>query len=83
VAKPHDWIEAGGGALFQSTPFYSVTELLRELLVLRSTKRHKDARPVCGWHKTNRLTAAIIEAGPTKVLVFIELTRVQWQHRVF
>jgi hypothetical protein len=35
VAKPHDWIEAGGGALFQSTPFYSVTELLRELLAWR------------------------------------------------
>jgi class 3 adenylate cyclase/tetratricopeptide (TPR) repeat protein len=35
VATPHDWIEAGGGALFQNTPFYAVTELLRELLAWR------------------------------------------------
>ena len=27
---PHTWVEAGAGAFFQNTPFYPVTELLRE-----------------------------------------------------
>jgi AAA ATPase domain len=29
---PHSWIEAGAGAFFQNTPFYPVTELLRQFL---------------------------------------------------
>src|SRR4029077_20854655 len=35
VATRDAWIEAGGGALFQNTPFYAVTDLLRELLAWR------------------------------------------------
>ncbi len=29
---PHTWIEAGAGALFQNTPFYPVSEMLRQIL---------------------------------------------------
>jgi len=29
---PHTWIEAGAGAFFQNTPFYPVTEMLRQML---------------------------------------------------
>jgi tetratricopeptide (TPR) repeat protein len=29
---PHTWIEAGAGAFFQNTPFYPVTEMLRQVL---------------------------------------------------
>src|ERR1700751_6486624 len=29
---PHTWIEAHGGAFFQNTPFYPVTELLQQFL---------------------------------------------------
>ena len=35
AGTPHTWIEAGAGAFFQNTPFYSVTEMLRELLAWR------------------------------------------------
>jgi class 3 adenylate cyclase/tetratricopeptide (TPR) repeat protein len=28
---PHTWIEAGAGAFFQNTPFYPITEMLRQL----------------------------------------------------
>jgi class 3 adenylate cyclase/tetratricopeptide (TPR) repeat protein len=31
AASPHLWLQAGAGAFFQSTPFYPVTELLRQL----------------------------------------------------
>jgi class 3 adenylate cyclase/tetratricopeptide (TPR) repeat protein/ribosomal protein L40E len=30
VDTPHTWIEAGAGAFFQNTPFYPVTEMLRQ-----------------------------------------------------
>jgi class 3 adenylate cyclase len=30
VGTPHTWIEAGAGAFFQNTPFYPVTEMLRQ-----------------------------------------------------
>jgi len=33
---PHTWVEAAAGAFYQNTPFYPVTELLRELLAWRS-----------------------------------------------
>jgi hypothetical protein len=33
---PHTWVEAGAGAFFQNTPFYPVTEMLRELLGWRA-----------------------------------------------
>jgi len=29
---PHTWIEAGAGAFFQNTPFYPVSEMLRQVL---------------------------------------------------
>jgi predicted ATPase len=32
---PHTWVEAAAGALYQNTPFYSVTEMLREFLAWR------------------------------------------------
>jgi len=32
---PHTWIEAGADAFYQNTPFYLVTEVLREFLELR------------------------------------------------
>jgi class 3 adenylate cyclase/tetratricopeptide (TPR) repeat protein len=35
AATPHTWVEATAGAFFQNTPFYPVTELLRELLAWR------------------------------------------------
>jgi predicted ATPase len=31
-ATPHTWIEVGAGAFFQNTPFYPVTEMLRQLV---------------------------------------------------
>jgi tetratricopeptide (TPR) repeat protein len=31
AASPHLWLQAGAGAFFQSTPFYPVTELVRQL----------------------------------------------------
>jgi len=30
VGTPHTWIEAGAGVFFQNTPFYPVTEMLRQ-----------------------------------------------------
>jgi hypothetical protein len=35
AGTPHAWVEAAAGAFFQSTPFYAVTEMLRELLAWR------------------------------------------------
>src|SRR6202163_2043000 len=35
VGTPHTWVEAAAGAFFQNTPFYAVTEMLRELLAWR------------------------------------------------
>jgi len=32
TVTPHTWIEAGAGAFFQNTPFYPVTEILRQFL---------------------------------------------------
>src|SRR5229473_5342648 len=29
---PHTWVEAAAGAFFQNTPFYAVTEMLRQML---------------------------------------------------
>jgi class 3 adenylate cyclase/tetratricopeptide (TPR) repeat protein len=51
---PHTWIEAGAGAFFQNTPFYPVTEMLRQLVweqnfdrlddYLRELKEENDGR---------------------------------------
>jgi hypothetical protein len=35
TGTPHTWVEAAAGAFFQNTPFYAVTEMLRELLTWR------------------------------------------------
>jgi class 3 adenylate cyclase len=35
AGTPHTWVEAVAGAFFQNTPFYAVTEMLRELLAWR------------------------------------------------
>jgi class 3 adenylate cyclase/tetratricopeptide (TPR) repeat protein len=32
TGTPHTWIEAGAGAFFQNTPFYPISEMLRQLL---------------------------------------------------
>ena len=32
AGTPHTWIEAGAGAFFQNTPFYPVSEMLRQFL---------------------------------------------------
>jgi class 3 adenylate cyclase len=32
AGAPHTWVEAGAGAFFQNTPFYPVTEMLRQFL---------------------------------------------------
>jgi predicted ATPase/class 3 adenylate cyclase len=32
AGTPHTWIEAGAGAFFQNTPFYPVSEMLRQVL---------------------------------------------------
>jgi class 3 adenylate cyclase len=32
AGTPHTWVEAGAGAFFENTPFYPVTEMLRQLL---------------------------------------------------
>ena len=31
AGTPHTWVEAGAGAFFQNTPFYPVTEMLRQV----------------------------------------------------
>ena len=36
AGTPHTWVEAGAGAFYQNTPFYAVTEMLREFLAWRS-----------------------------------------------
>jgi predicted ATPase len=37
---PHTWIEAGAGAFFQNTPFYPVTEMLRQFIGETSDAAH-------------------------------------------
>jgi class 3 adenylate cyclase/tetratricopeptide (TPR) repeat protein len=32
AATPHTWVEAGAGAFFQNTPFYPVSEILRQFV---------------------------------------------------
>jgi class 3 adenylate cyclase/tetratricopeptide (TPR) repeat protein len=35
AGTPHTWVETAAGAFFQNTPFYAVTEMLREFLAWR------------------------------------------------
>jgi predicted ATPase len=35
AGTPHAWVEGAARAFFQNTPFYAVTEMLRELLAWR------------------------------------------------
>jgi predicted ATPase/class 3 adenylate cyclase len=39
---PHSWIDAAAGAFFQNTPFYPVTEILRQLVWVQSFNRLDD-----------------------------------------
>jgi class 3 adenylate cyclase len=39
----HTWVEAAAGAIYQNTPFYAVTEMLREFLAWRATSRRKSS----------------------------------------
>jgi tetratricopeptide (TPR) repeat protein len=36
AGTPHTWVDAGAGAFFQNTPFYPVTEMLRQMSVRSS-----------------------------------------------
>ena len=36
AATPHTWVEAAAGAILQNTPFYPVTEMLKQALAWRS-----------------------------------------------
>ena len=38
AGTPHTWVEAAAGPFFQNTPFYAVTEMLRELLAWRGRR---------------------------------------------
>jgi class 3 adenylate cyclase/tetratricopeptide (TPR) repeat protein len=38
----HTWVEAAAGAFFQNTPFYAVTEMLREFLAWRSDESEEE-----------------------------------------
>jgi class 3 adenylate cyclase/tetratricopeptide (TPR) repeat protein len=38
AGRPHTWVEAAAGALYQNTPFYPVIELLGELLAMRGNE---------------------------------------------
>ena len=43
AGTPHTWVEAAAGAFFQNTPFYAVTEMLREFLAWRATSQRKSS----------------------------------------
>ena len=42
AGTPHTWIEAGAGAFSQNTPFYPVTEMLRQMVCAHSLNRLHD-----------------------------------------
>ena len=42
TGTPHSWIDAAAGAFFQNTPFYPVTEMLRQLVWVQSFNRLDD-----------------------------------------
>jgi class 3 adenylate cyclase/tetratricopeptide (TPR) repeat protein len=42
AGTPHTWVEAAAGAFFQNTPFYAVTEMLRELQGWRGDESAED-----------------------------------------
>jgi len=42
VATPHTWAEAAASPSFQNTPFYSVAELLRQLIALHGSEPEND-----------------------------------------
>jgi class 3 adenylate cyclase/tetratricopeptide (TPR) repeat protein len=43
AGTPHSWVEATAGPFFQNTPFYPVTELLRDLLMWRGDESAEKA----------------------------------------
>ncbi len=42
AGTPHTWAEAGAGAIFQNTPFYPVSEMLRQMVWEQSFNRLDD-----------------------------------------
>jgi class 3 adenylate cyclase/tetratricopeptide (TPR) repeat protein len=42
AGTPHTWVAAGAGAFFQNTPFYPVTEMLRQLVWAQNFDRLDD-----------------------------------------
>jgi class 3 adenylate cyclase len=42
AGTPHTWVETGAGAFFQNTPFYPITEMLRQLVWEQSFNRLDD-----------------------------------------
>ena len=64
AGTPHTWVEAAAGPFFQNTPFFAVTEMLRELLAWRGAESAEEqlgqleARLELGRTQACRSTAA-------------------------
>ena len=65
AGTPHTWVEAAAGAFFQNTPFYAVTEMLREFLAWRSDESAEE--------QLTRLESRLLLAGlkPAEALPLI------------
>jgi predicted AAA+ superfamily ATPase len=52
AGTPHTWVETAAGAFSQNTPFYAVTEMLRELLAWRGdeSRRNSSRNWKLGWN---------------------------------
>jgi predicted ATPase len=65
AGTPHTWVEAAAGAFSQNTPFYAVTEMLRELLAWRGDESAEG-------HLTQLETSlALAGLKPAEVLLLI------------
>ena len=58
AGTPHTWVEAAAGAFFQNTPFYAVTEMLRELLAWRGDESAEEQTRATGNPAGTRRTQA-------------------------
>jgi class 3 adenylate cyclase/predicted ATPase len=65
ASTPHSWAEAAAGPFYQNTPFYPVTELLRDLLAWRGDESAEE--------QLAQLEARLIRAGlkPAEALPLI------------
>jgi class 3 adenylate cyclase/tetratricopeptide (TPR) repeat protein len=65
AGTPHTWVEAAAGAFFQNTPYYAVTEMLRELLAWRPNESAEE--------QLARVEPALVLAGlkPAEALPLI------------